>query len=122
VSSKFDDRAPEGQVLLRAFLGGAHDPDAVDLADDELIAIATRDLTPLLWISEPPRLARVYRWRNAGAQHDVGQPARVVALERRLSAHPGVFVAGSGFRTVGIPDCIADGRAVAKSAAAFVTL
>jgi protoporphyrinogen/coproporphyrinogen III oxidase len=31
VSSKWDGRAPEGDVLLRAFIGGAHDPDAVTM-------------------------------------------------------------------------------------------
>jgi protoporphyrinogen oxidase len=31
-----------------------------------------------------------------------------------------VFVTGSGFRAIGIPDCIADGREVAAKAAAFV--
>ena len=34
VSSKWDGRAPEGTALLRAFVGGAHDPGAVDLDDD----------------------------------------------------------------------------------------
>jgi hypothetical protein len=31
-----------------------------------------------------------------------------------------VFVTGSGFRAIGIPDCIADGRDTATKAAAFV--
>jgi oxygen-dependent protoporphyrinogen oxidase len=58
----------------------------------------------------------VYRWRRAGAQHNVGQIARVSEIERRLSADRGIFVAGSGFRSVGIPDCVADGRAAAAAA------
>ena len=33
VSSKWEDRAPADHVLLRAFVGGAHDPGAVDLDD-----------------------------------------------------------------------------------------
>jgi len=31
-----------------------------------------------------------------------------------------LFVTGSGFRAIGIPDCIADGRATAERAARFV--
>ena len=31
----------------------------------------------------------------------------------------GLFVAGSGFRAVGIPDCVADARRVAAEAAAY---
>jgi oxygen-dependent protoporphyrinogen oxidase len=112
VSSKWEHRAPDRFALLRAFIGGAHDPDVVDLEDDELARIARRDLERVLGITAPPVLTRVYRWRRAGAQHNVGQRARMEALERRLAHHPGLFVAGSGFRSVGIPDCIADARAV----------
>ncbi|CAN5845454.1 protoporphyrinogen oxidase [soil metagenome] len=117
VSSKWDHRAPAGHVLLRAYMGGAHDPSAVDEDDEALIAIAVRDLSAILSISGRPELARVYRWRNAGAQHEVGHMARVRALEGRLSALPGLHVTGSGFRSIGIPDCVADGRAVAALAA-----
>jgi oxygen-dependent protoporphyrinogen oxidase len=115
VSSKWEARAPEGFVLLRAFLGGAHDPDVVDLADDALVAIVCRDLRAVLGISAPPSLTRVYRWPLAGAQHVVGHLDRVAEIERRLEPH-GVFVTGSGFRAVGIPDCVADGRRVAAEA------
>ena len=115
-SSKFEGRAPEGHALLRAYLGGAHDPDAVDLSDEELIDTAVADLSKILSISGPPELARVYRWRNAGAQHDTAQAHRVATIDRRLRAHRGLFLAGSGFRGTGVPDCIADGRRTAIAA------
>jgi oxygen-dependent protoporphyrinogen oxidase len=70
----------------------------------------------VLGIDGPPILARVHRWREAGAQHNVGQIARVTGIESRLARYPGLFVAGSGFHAVGIPDCIADGRAAAVRA------
>jgi oxygen-dependent protoporphyrinogen oxidase len=116
VSSKWEGRAPEGCVLLRAFAGGASDPQAVDLSDEGLTETAIRELTPVLGLTGAPVLARVYRWRDAGAQHNVGQIARVAQLEERLARHPGLLVAGSGFRSLGIPDCIADGRAAAAAA------
>jgi oxygen-dependent protoporphyrinogen oxidase len=114
VSSKWEGRAPAGQVLLRVYLGGMHDGSAVDLDDDALVDVAVRELSAILCISQPPAVARVYRWRRAGAQHEVGHRARVTELEARLAAHPGLFVTGSGFRSVGIADCIADGREIAR--------
>jgi oxygen-dependent protoporphyrinogen oxidase len=119
VSSKWDHRAPPGHVLLRAFLGGSHDPDVVSLSDDELGAIARRDLSAVHGITTAPSLARVFRWHRAGAQHTVGHLDRVAEIERRLEGH-GIFTAGSGFRSVGIPDCIADARRVAAAADAYV--
>jgi oxygen-dependent protoporphyrinogen oxidase len=117
LSSKWQGRAPEGTVLLRAFIGGSHDPAAVDLSDDALVDLAVRDLAGVLRITGRPVMSSVARWRSAGAQHNVGQIARVAAIEARLSTHPGLFVAGSGYRSVGIPDCITDGRRAAVQAA-----
>ncbi len=119
VSSKWSGRTPAGAVLLRAFVGGAHDPEAVDLPDERLVEVVSRELAGILGIEGAPILSRVYRWRRAGAQHNVGQIARVAEIESRLAGHGGLFVAGSGFRSVGIPDCIADGRAAAAQAAAI---
>lgn len=119
VSSKWDDRAPDDRVLLRAFIGGAHDPAVVALSDDTLTAIAQRDLARVLGIDGPPVLTRVYRWRDAGAQHLVGHLDRVRRVEQRLTDAGGLFVAGSGFRSVGIPDCVADARRVAADAAEY---
>lgn len=120
VSSKWPGRAPEGMVLLRAYIGGASDPAAIDLSDEELRGVAVRELSGVLGITGMPALVQVYRWRNAGAQHNVGQIARIGAIEARLRRHAGLFVAGSGFRSIGIPDCIADGRAAAAAAAEYL--
>ena len=119
VSSKWDGRAPDDDVLLRAFIGGAHDPDVVSLADEEMTSIARQDLARVLGIDAAPTLARVYRWREAGAQHLVGHLDRVRRVEQRLAEMGGLFAAGSGFRSVGIPDCVTDARRVAAEAAAY---
>jgi oxygen-dependent protoporphyrinogen oxidase len=119
VSSKWQDRARPGMILLRAFLGGASDPAAVELTDDALVEIATREVSAVLQATGAPHLARVQRWPRAGAQHNVGHAARMSRLDERLAALPGLFVAGSGFHSIGIPDCVADGRATAARAAAY---
>ncbi len=116
VSSKWQHRAPEGHVLLRAFIGGARDPDAMERADEDLQRAAERELAAILGITAPPLLSRLYRWNRANAQHEVGHLDRMAAIERRLVEWPGLYVTGSGFRGVGIPDCIADARATAASA------
>lgn len=117
VTSKWEARAPDMTVLLRAFLGSARDPGVVELPDDEIAAIARRDLEHVLGITGAPLLVRVHRWPRAGAQHVVGHLDRVHRLEQRLAGLGGIFVAGSGFRSVGIPDCIADAHRVAADAA-----
>jgi oxygen-dependent protoporphyrinogen oxidase len=113
LSSKWPARAPDDTVLVRTFAGGARDPDAVGRSDADLINESLDVLTPLLGITAPPMLARVYRWARASAQYEVGHLARVRAIERALARHPWLRITGSGFRGVGIPDNIADGRETA---------
>ena len=120
LSSKWPHRAPEGRVLLRTFAGGARDPQALALSDKELIDRSIKALTPLIGVTGSPMLTRVYRWERASAQHNVGHLARIAAIERLLAGQPGLFVTGSGFRGVGIPDCIADGRATGAQVASWL--
>ena len=117
LSSKWPNRAPDGRVLLRTFVGGARDPRALERTDRELIDLSLEAIAPVLGVSGAPLFSRIYRWDKANAQHDVGHIDRVQVIERALAKRPGLFVTGSGFRGVGIPDCIADGRATGGAAA-----
>lgn len=118
VSSKWPGRAPADQVLLRAFIGGARDPEVLDRTPDDtaLAQLAHTDLARILGIAVAPSLARVYRWMGRSPQHEVGHLDRLDAIERRLEETPGLFLTGSSFRSVGIPDCVRDGRATARRA------
>ena len=86
-----------------------------------MVARSLAALRPLLRITGEPELTRVYRWERASAQHEVGHLARMEAIERALARVPGLFITGSGFRGVGIPDCVADGRATARQVAQWLT-
>jgi oxygen-dependent protoporphyrinogen oxidase len=110
LSSKWPHRAPDDRVLLRTYVGGARDPLALERSDRELVRQSLAALTPLLLIRSQPLWSRVYRWERANAQHEVGHLARIAAIERSLARHPGLYLTGSGFRGVGIPDCVSDGR------------
>ena len=107
-------------MLLRTFVGGARDPQALDRSDADLIAASLSAIRPVLGITGEPTFARVYRFPRASAQHEVGHLDRMAAIDRALAAHPGLFVTGSGFRGVGIPDCVADARATAAQIAAWL--
>jgi oxygen-dependent protoporphyrinogen oxidase len=120
ISSKWPHRAPQGHVLLRAFLGGARDPDILAKSDRELEEISLRELGGILGLHGAPEFTRVYRWHKSSPQLEVGHLERMASIEARLANHPGVFVSASGFRGVGIPDCVADARTQAAAAEAFL--
>jgi oxygen-dependent protoporphyrinogen oxidase len=120
VSSKWAGRAPADLLALRAFAGGAFDADVLE-ADDAALAAATHaDLVPILGLSAPPILSRVHRWDGASPQYEIGHVARVAAIDRRVTDTPGLFLAGSAYRGVGMPDVIADARATADRVCAWL--
>lgn len=118
ISSKWGGRVPEGPaVLIRAFLGGAREPDLVESAtDEELLTIARDELTRFMGPLDAVLFTRVFRWHRANPQPTVGHGARLRKIEQMLQETPGVTLAGSGYDGVGIPDCIRRGRAAALAA------
>ena len=121
VTSKWPGRAPDGHVLLRGFLGGGRDPERLNEPDDRLITTVVEELTSLMRISAGPLFTRLFRWTRQSPQFEVGHLSKLATIEERVSRLPGIFITGSGFRAIGIPDCIADGRATAQAAAACAT-
>jgi oxygen-dependent protoporphyrinogen oxidase len=116
VSSKWDGRAPEGHVLVRAFFGGAAGDGVLARSDDDLVSLARGELRDMMGIDAEPRLARVFRFERGSAQMRVGHLAAMRALLERLAkVAPGLRVAGGGYDGVGIPDCVRQGQEAARA-------
>lgn len=116
-SLKFDRRAPDGHALLRVFFGGSRSPQSMDLDDKTLLAFVQAQLRELMGIETAPLFHRIYRWRLSNAQYDVGHLDRVAAIEAALPT--GLYVTGSAFRGVGLPDCIKQSQDTAERVAAY---
>ncbi len=108
-STKFAGRAHADDVLMRAFVGGAHQEEMVDLPDDELVGAVLKECRPVLGISGEPIISRVYKWRKANPQYNIGHVSRINEIEKEAEKHPGLFLAGAAYKGVGIPDCIQQG-------------
>jgi oxygen-dependent protoporphyrinogen oxidase len=103
-STKFNQRAPNGHVLMRVFFGGSRQPHLMEADDEAIEAVVRSELKALLGIENAPLFRRLYRWQRANPQYDVGHLDRVAAIEAALPA--GLFVTGSPYRGVGLPDCV----------------
>ncbi len=114
-SSKFNHRAPEGYALVRAFIGGARAEHLAEQDDAALAQMARDELRAMMGITATPVLTKVYRWYKANPQYEVGHQERVAEMERLAAQHPGMFLVGSAYHGVGVPDCIQDGARVAET-------
>ena len=115
VSSKWEGRAPDGHVLIRAFFGGASGESTLANDDDALVALARRELLQLMQLDATPLFSRVFRFDRASAQPIVGHLARVARVRERLASYPGLRIAGAGFGGIGIPECVRQGNEIATA-------
>jgi oxygen-dependent protoporphyrinogen oxidase len=114
-SVKYAGRAPEGQVLLRAFVGGSLQEDLFRLDDLEMEHVVRKELAQLLGIHTEPLFVRIARYPHSMPQYVVGHLSLVAAIEKKVATYRGLALAGSAYRGVGIADCVRGGEAAAES-------
>lgn len=115
VGSKWEHRVPSGQALLRVFFGGDGRESWLTKTDEELAALAEREIGAFLPLKGKPLFARVFRYAKASPQPRLGHLGRMKALKALLARTPGLYIAGNGYDGVGIPECIRQAREVAHS-------
>ncbi len=113
-SVKYPGRAPDGKVLVRAFVGGACQAELAELPDDQLISLAQDEFGQLLGIKGEPLLVNVARQPHAMPQYYVGHKQRIQQLDELLSQVHGLYFAGNAYEGVGIPQCIHSGETAAQ--------
>jgi oxygen-dependent protoporphyrinogen oxidase len=119
-STKFPHRAPEDFVLLRCFIGGARAEAVAGYPEEALIRLVREGLRSAMGITQEPALKKIYRWIKANPQYEVGHPQWLESVSKRLSDHPGLFVAGAAYHGVGVPDCIRSGTLAAEAASGYL--
>lgn len=107
-STKFPHRAPEGYALIRVFVGRAGQD--VPWNENDLLLLAKAELNLTLGIVAEPILSRVFMWDKAMPQYNLGHPEILKRIDLELENHPGLALAGNGYRGIGIPDCIHSGE------------
>jgi len=116
VHNKFPHRAPEDRALLRCFLAGTRDESVLGLSDDEILQTVGKELREVLGIKAEPGFTRIYKWKAAMAQYNVGHLERLQRIEILRTQLPGLFFAGNAHNGIGIPDCVRSGQQAASQA------
>lgn len=120
-STKFQGSAPDDRVLLRVFVGGPRNEGLVGLSDEEMAGLVRDELHKVMGVRARPVLTCIYRWIQGNPQYDVGHLERVGEIETTAAdALPGLYLTGSPYRGVGLPDCIKQGQETAEAVVARV--
>lgn len=115
-SRKFPNRAPEGRVQLRTFVGGAMQPEYFQLSDDDTKQLVREELRDLLGVTGAPDFEVVARYPRSMPQYHVGHIQRVARIRELGAKYPGLLLAGSSYDGVGLPDSIHSGETAAETA------
>ncbi len=108
---KWPHTTPEGKVLLRCYVGKAGDEAIVDQSDEEIVKVVLDDLNKTMNITDQPEFSIVTRWKDAMPQYTVGHKDRIESVKKNVAEQlPGVFLAGSSYEGLGLPDCIDQGE------------
>jgi len=104
--SIFPHFAPDDKRLLRVFIGGANNPQAVDRSDEDLLATAMEGMRDLLAVSGDPVLVDICRYKAAIPQYHIGHTEKIERLRTLVAQKPGLHLAGNYLEGVGVNDCI----------------
>jgi oxygen-dependent protoporphyrinogen oxidase len=103
----------EGRTLLRVHCGRIDDERIAGFDDTTLIGLLFEELSELLAVSGPPAASALQRWEEALPQYRVNHLMRVAGIESAIARLGGIEIAGAAYHGVGVPACIASGRAAA---------
>lgn len=104
-SSKFPGRAPDGHVLLRAFLSSV---------DGDPAALAHTELTAILGLRGAPLWSRAFHWTRGLPRYREHHAAHLAAVRGRLARLAPLAIAGAGYDGAGVSACVRSGRAAGK--------
>jgi len=112
-SSLFPGRAPDGAVLLTAFIGGTRNPGIREREPAELIERVLADLRPLLRIRGEPVLRQATLWPKAIPQYELGYGERLARIDAGAARWPGLYLAGNWRGGVSLADSVANAARLA---------
>ncbi|NJH65091.1 protoporphyrinogen oxidase [Staphylococcus agnetis] len=106
-TKKWPHTTPDGKVLIRAYIGKPGDDIVKTHSDEELVAIAQKDLSQMMTFYGEPDFTIVNKMVDASSQYHVGHIHQIKQIQEHVyKNYPHLQITGASFEAVGLPDCI----------------
>lgn len=116
----FEGRAPDRHVALTTFVGGARQPELVQMSDAELARAVQSELATIMKITGKPVFTRINRWNKAIPQYNLGYYKVLEAIERCEKDVPGLFFCSNFRGGIAVGDCVMSAERTANDVLAFL--
>jgi oxygen-dependent protoporphyrinogen oxidase len=116
-SLKWPHRCPDNYIMLRCFAGGKKNQHLIQQDDETLLKIARDELKSIIGIEAEPVTYRIFRWIDNMPQYNIGHQELIETIDRGMQENRGLYVTGSAYRGIGIPDCINNAEITARKIA-----
>lgn len=113
-SSIFPGRAPDGQVLLTVFVGGAMAPEKTLMSEDAMVEHTLKDLTDLLGLSGKPFYQHCSIYPKSIPQYEVRYSNYLDHMKRIEENNQGIHFAGHYRDGISVGNSILSGITVAE--------
>ena len=120
-SSKFPEKSGSGKVVIRCFLGGELNPEAVLWDEEKIKVVLNEELAQILGFDNHPTEIYIRRYPMSMPRFALGHREEISGVMHRLSRHLGLALCGSAYHGIGIPDCVRSGDLAARKIYADMT-
>ena len=113
-SHMFPGRAPVGNILIEALVGGRRHPERLELNDVEMVEKVYEDISKLMALPDKPWFTKVLRPESGIPQLEMDHPALQEWLAVLEKKNPGLYACGFGWEGIGMNDMTKSAKKVAK--------
>lgn len=119
-SSLFPGRAPDGQMTLASFIGGATDPEMAQKSEEEIAAIVQKDHEQILGVAGSPVTSMIWIHQKALPQYNLGHGHIVRAMRDAERSVAGLYFAGNYLEGPSIGKCVERGFETAEGVQTYL--
>ena len=101
-------------MVIRCFLGGELNPDAVLWDEEEIKSVLREELARVFGFDNHPTEIYIRRYKMSMPRFALGHKEDISGVMHRLSRHSGLALCGAAYLGVGIPDCVRSAEFAAR--------
>lgn len=123
-SSIFPARAPLDKALLTSYIGGAYYKKIADLPEEEIITIASKEISEIFQISDHNSIQTLHLkvHHKAIPQYNLGHLERLRAIEEIMDKSYGLFFTGNYLYGISIGDVVTTSKRAVERIKKFLMM